>query len=100
MEEVSIPKDMQQLLKILQQFAVEHKEKDMQNILYQVQKLVDQEKSASNIKEVKQETILKSRWARLSEEIKKNPPLRGLGDYVRSCSKEFREDFALNHEEA
>jgi hypothetical protein len=100
MEKLSIPKDMQQLLKILQYFAVEHKEKDMQKIIYLVQKLVDQEKSTSDVTVINQGKLFKSRWATFSEEIKKEPPLRGLGDYVRQCSKEFREDFSLNHEEA
>ncbi len=41
----------------------------------------------------------KSRWALFSERIRKNPPLRGAGEYVRQCSKEFREDFAFKHDE-
>ena len=42
----------------------------------------------------------KSRWAEISERIQKDPPLRGAGEYVRQVSKEFREDFALTHDEA
>ncbi len=41
---------------------------------------------------------LKSRWAKFSERIRKNPPLRGAGEYVRECSREFREDFAFKHD--
>jgi ABC-type uncharacterized transport system ATPase subunit len=100
MEQLIIPKDIHQLLKILHYFAVEHKEKDMQHIIYLVQKLAEQEKSTSDVTVINQGKLLKSRWAKFSEEIKKEPPLRGLGDYVRQCSKEFREDFALNHDEA
>ncbi len=40
----------------------------------------------------------KSRWEKLSERIQKKPPLRGAGDYVRKCSREFREDFTLHHD--
>ncbi len=40
-----------------------------------------------------------SRWAHISERIRQAPPLRGVGEYVRECSKEFREDFALQHDE-
>ncbi|MCP4405571.1 MAG: hypothetical protein GY801_50740 [bacterium] len=42
----------------------------------------------------------KSRWAELSERIRKDPPLTEAGEYVRQTSKEFREDFALSHDEA
>ena len=42
----------------------------------------------------------KSRWTELSERIQSNPPLRGAGEYVSKVSKEFREDFALSHDEA
>ncbi len=31
----------------------------------------------------------KSRWARLSERIRQNPPLHGVGEYVRECSQEL-----------
>ncbi len=41
----------------------------------------------------------KSRWALFSERVQKNPSLRGAGEYVRKCSKELREDFALKHDE-
>jgi len=39
-----------------------------------------------------------SRWAKISHRIRKKPPLRGAGDYVRECSKEFRNDFSLRHD--
>jgi len=42
--------------------------------------------------------VQKSRWAQISRRIRKNPPLRGVGDYVRECSKEFRGDFSLGHD--
>lgn len=41
----------------------------------------------------------KSRWAQCSERIRRNPPLRGAGEFVRQCSKEFREDFTFRHDE-
>lgn len=41
----------------------------------------------------------KSRWAQCSERIRKNPPLRGAGEYVRQCSQEFRQDFIFKHDE-
>ncbi|MCP4372075.1 MAG: hypothetical protein GY797_28745 [Deltaproteobacteria bacterium] len=44
-------------------------------------------------------TRKKSRWALFSERVQKNPSLRGAGEYVRKCSKELREDFALKHDE-
>jgi len=37
----------------------------------------------------------RSRWAALSERVRREPPLRGAGDYVLECSHVFREDFAL-----
>lgn len=40
----------------------------------------------------------RSRWARFSEQVRKNPPLHGVGEYVRECSREFREDFALTQD--
>ncbi len=36
-----------------------------------------------------------SRWAGISRRIRRKPPLRGAGDYVRECAKEFRDDFSL-----
>jgi hypothetical protein len=59
----------------------------MHDIINQVQKMVDQEESRPAIAQLNQRKHHKSRWAILSEEIKKDPPLRGLGDYVRKCSK-------------
>ena len=41
----------------------------------------------------------KGRWAQFSKRIRKNPPLSGVGEYVRKCSEEFREDFALKVDE-
>jgi hypothetical protein len=41
----------------------------------------------------------KSRWAKLSEKIRKNPPLRGAGDYVSKMSKDFRNEFSFRHDE-
>ncbi|QTA92993.1 hypothetical protein [Desulfonema magnum] len=41
----------------------------------------------------------KGRWAKFSEKICENPPLRGAGDYVRECSEKFREDFTFRHDE-
>ena len=40
----------------------------------------------------------RSRWVCLSEQIGKNPPLSGAGDYVRECSREFRDEFAFRHD--
>ncbi len=40
-----------------------------------------------------------NRWSQLSERIQKNPPLRDAGEYIMKSSKEFREDFALSHDE-
>ena len=44
------------------------------------------------------ESCDRSRWARFSERIRKNPPLSGAGDYVRECSREFRDEFAFGHD--
>lgn len=41
-----------------------------------------------------------SRWAKFSERIQSDPPLQGAGEYVRQAGQEFREDFALSHDEA
>lgn len=49
-------------------------------------------------KETEPEIREKSRWARFSERIRKNPPLSGAGDYVRECSREFRDEFAFKHD--
>ncbi len=56
---------------------------------------------SSSFETIQEEQALhkKSRWVHVSERIRNNPPLRGAGEYVRNCSKEFREDFALNHSE-
>jgi hypothetical protein len=64
------------------------------------QQLFDQEKSQRKQIPTEETTSGKSRWAKLSERIQKDPPLKGAGDYVRQASKEFREDFALSHDEA
>jgi len=40
-----------------------------------------------------------SRWARFSEDIKKDPPLRGAGDLVRHYARELREDFAITSDD-
>ncbi|RLC05640.1 MAG: hypothetical protein DRI57_27405 [Deltaproteobacteria bacterium] len=40
----------------------------------------------------------RGRWAKFSERIRQNPPLGNAGDYVRDCSKEFREDFVFRHD--
>lgn len=45
------------------------------------------------------EPLAESRWARISQRIQKDPPLDGAGDFVRACSKEFREDFSLSRDE-
>ncbi len=99
MEQLAIPDNLHQLYKVLQKFADEHQETNMQKILDLVQNLADQDRSAQN-SESSENHQKKGRWAKFSEEIKKAPPLSGLGDYVRECSKEFREDFALTHDEA
>jgi len=39
-----------------------------------------------------------SRWTRFSERIRKNPPLSGVGDYVRECSRDFRDEFTFRHD--
>jgi hypothetical protein len=49
-------------------------------------------------KETDPESLKKSRWARFSERIRKNPPLTGAGEYVRECSREFRDEFAFKHD--
>lgn len=64
------------------------------------QQLFDQEESQKKLITPEKITHKKSRWAELSERIQKDPPLRGAGEYVRQVSKEFREDFALTHDEA
>ena len=64
------------------------------------QHLVVQEDSQEKRIQLEQPHRKKSRWAQLSERIRQDPPLRGAGDYVRECSKEFRDDFALHHDEA
>lgn len=40
-----------------------------------------------------------SRWAEFSERIRQNPPLRGSGEYVRTCSQELRANFTFKHDE-
>ena len=40
-----------------------------------------------------------SRWALLSQKVRRDPPLRGAGDYVRQSSRAFREDFALTRDD-
>ena len=61
------------------------------------QQRFDQKRYQEEFEEAKPK---KSRWAEISERIQKDPPLRGAGEYVRQASKEFREDFALSHDEA
>jgi hypothetical protein len=36
-----------------------------------------------------------SRWARLSERVRRDPPLRGAGELVLESTRRLREDFAL-----
>jgi len=59
------------------------------------QRFVDESVPA---KDINPEFHKKSRWAELSERIRKKPPLSGAGDYVWKCAKEFREDFAFHHD--
>lgn len=40
-----------------------------------------------------------SRWAQLSERVRRDPPLRGAGTYVSECSRDFREDFAVTRDD-
>ncbi len=40
-----------------------------------------------------------SRWARLSQRVRNDPPLRDVGDYVRASSRSLREDFALTRDD-
>ena len=40
-----------------------------------------------------------SRWALLSQKVRRDPPLRGAGEYVRQSSQAFREDFALTRDD-
>ena len=41
----------------------------------------------------------KSRWAKLSEKIRKDPPLRGAGDYVSKMGEDFKNEFSFKHDE-
>ena len=43
-------------------------------------------------------TQSKNRWVLLSEKIRRNPPLKGAGDYVRKSINEFKNDFEFNHD--
>lgn len=64
-----------------------------------IKNMLSMQRQADNGRELDSEKVQKkSRWASFSERIRKNPPLRGAGEYVRKCSKEFREDFVFKHD--
>ncbi len=39
------------------------------------------------------------RWEKMSARIQQHPPLHGVGNFVRECSAEFREDFAVTSDD-
>lgn len=39
------------------------------------------------------------RWARVSERIRRNPPLQGASEYIYSTSLEMREDFSVTEDD-
>lgn len=67
---------------------------DMLSKILEKQRIID--KKLHDIPEI--EYKKKSRWVAISERIKKDPPLRGAGDYVKESSREFRENFSFKHD--
>lgn len=40
-----------------------------------------------------------NRWARLSERVRRDPPLHGAGEFVLESTRRLREDFALTRDD-
>ncbi len=71
--------------------------KDMLRKMIEKQRLNDKQQS-DNLEKSESVYDKQSRWAEISRRIRRKPPLRGAGDYVRECTKEFRDDFLLRHD--
>ncbi len=97
-----IPENKQELTSMIQGFIAQNKGAELEDILIIVRELVEEDKerqcaAAETDIGIKKDT---GRWAKFANRIHEESPLGGLSEYVQTCSREFREDFALNHGEA
>ncbi len=71
--------------------------KDMLSKIIEKQRLTDKQKS-DKLGKSKSVYDKQRRWAEISHRIRRDPPLRGAGAFVRKCGEEFRDDFSLKHD--
>ncbi len=85
-----------------QGFIAQNKGTELKDILRIVQELAeeDNERPRTPTKADTKKKKDSGRWAKFANRIHEESPLGGLSEYVQTCSKEFREEFALNRGEA
>ena len=66
---------------------------------YLKQLILNQQNSKTKVTTEKISEPGKSRWAKLSEKIRQNPPLRGAGEYLFQSTENFKKEFSFKHDE-